>query len=59
MLLVCKVDKLKKNLKLNYNISTQDMKLIENTLESNVSSDENEKLKFRLISSQNNQFLAE
>ena len=57
MLLVCKVDKLKKSLKLNYKIKTQDIKLIENISEKN-SNDEDE-FKFQIISSQNNQFIAE
>ena len=57
ILLVCKVDKLRKNLKLNYKIKAGDIKLIENTCVSK--SEESDELKFRIISSQNNEFVAE
>lgn len=50
ILLVCKVDKIRKSLKLNYKIKTNDLKLI---VESN------DERKFRISATQNNEFVAE
>jgi hypothetical protein len=55
---VCKVDKIRKTLKYNYGIRNKDIKLIVNTGKSS-KNDEYDELKFRVSSSQNNEFIAE
>ena len=53
MLLVCKYDRIRKKLTLKYRIPSKDIKLIENSNESN-------ELMFRIVSSdQNNEFKVE
>ena len=53
MLLVCKFDKIRKKLMLNYSLKSDEMKLIQNSSEAN-------ELKFRIISKdQNNEYMAE
>ena len=55
---MCKVDKIRKTLKYNYGIRNKDIKLIVNTGKSS-KNDEYDELKFRVSSSQNNEFIAE
>lgn len=53
MLLVCKIDKMKKKLQLRYKIEAEEMKLVKN-------SDDQNELTFRIISrDQSNEYMAE